>query len=85
MGIDFDVLVTDVIMPGGVSGKELADRLRLQRPSLPVVFLSGYSEDVWRDRLDADEIPVVVEKPFSADALAEAVAHALAGMKAARA
>jgi CheY-like chemotaxis protein len=41
-----DLLLTDVIMPGGVSGRELAESLISQRPDLKVVFTSGYSGDV---------------------------------------
>lgn len=39
-----DLLFTDVVMPGGLSGKELADRAAGIRPGLPVLFTSGYSE-----------------------------------------
>ncbi len=41
-----DLLLTDVIMPGGVTGRELAERLTSERPNLKVVFTSGYSGEV---------------------------------------
>lgn len=38
-------MVTDVVMPNG-SGLELVEQLRIQRPGLPALFMSGYSGDV---------------------------------------
>jgi PAS domain S-box-containing protein len=43
-GIAFDLLLTDVIMPGGITGYQLADQLRADRPALKVLFTSGYTE-----------------------------------------
>ncbi|WP_197018319.1 response regulator [Sphingomonas sp. URHD0057] len=43
-GIKFDLLLTDVIMPGGMTGYQLADELRQSRPDLKVLFTSGYTE-----------------------------------------
>jgi CheY-like chemotaxis protein/nitrogen-specific signal transduction histidine kinase len=69
---DFDVLVTDVVMPG-VSGQELADAVRERRPGLPVVFISGYTEDHVVEDARRDGATAFVEKPFSADELLRAV------------
>ncbi len=41
-----DLLLTDIVMPDGVSGRELSDQLCLQAPALKVIFTSGYSQDV---------------------------------------
>ena len=43
-GISFDLLLSDVIMPGGMTGYQLADELRQARPDLKVLFTSGYTE-----------------------------------------
>jgi PAS domain S-box-containing protein len=43
-GIQFDLLLTDVIMPGGITGYQLANQLRESRPDLKVLFTSGYTE-----------------------------------------
>lgn len=41
-----DLLLTDIIMPGGVTGRQLAEQLRLSNPRLKVIFTSGYSDDL---------------------------------------
>ncbi|HEV2390728.1 MAG TPA: GAF domain-containing protein [Verrucomicrobiae bacterium] len=43
---ELDLLLTDVVMPGGVTGRELAERLLLEKPGLKVAFMSGYSGDL---------------------------------------
>jgi CheY-like chemotaxis protein len=41
-----DLLLTDLVMPEGLNGRDLADRLRHEKPGLKVIYSSGYSEDV---------------------------------------
>ncbi|MDA0221682.1 MAG: response regulator, partial [Proteobacteria bacterium] len=71
----FDLLITDVVMPG-MSGPELAQRVREASPAIATLFISGYSEDAaGADMLDgADFLP----KPFGLDQLATRVAAVLA-------
>jgi two-component system, cell cycle sensor histidine kinase and response regulator CckA len=68
-----DLVVTDVVMPG-MSGPELAERLRRVRPKLPVVFMSGYSDrqGVWEDGT------IALSKPFTEETLLGKVEEALA-------
>jgi CheY-like chemotaxis protein len=53
-GWSIDLLFTDVVMPGGMNGKQLADAVRLRQPALKILFTSGYTEDaiVHQGRLD---------------------------------
>jgi len=70
-----DLLLTDMVMPG-MSGRELALRLRAIRPGLPVVFMTGYSEDLVRrdpETLDG----AILQKPFTREPLLAAVGAAL--------
>jgi two-component system, cell cycle sensor histidine kinase and response regulator CckA len=63
-----DVVLTDLAMPG-IGGRELARRLREQRPDLPIVYMSGYTDDevIRRGLLDSG-VPFL-EKPMSPETL----------------
>jgi signal transduction histidine kinase len=77
-----DLLLTDLVMPDGITGSELAQRLRHRRPGLKVIFSSGYSrEDVSNDapRLAPLE-NAFLQKPYSPRTLAKTVRHCLDGM-----
>ena len=74
-GDAFDILLTDIIMPGGTGGFELAMQLRERRPGLAVVFMSGYA-----GLADADSRPInapFVQKPAHAAELVAAINKAL--------
>ncbi len=70
-----DILVTDVIMPGGVSGIDLADGFRLDKPDLPVVFISGYSSEAIAGRGHLTPFSTLVQKPFTPGELLSALAR----------
>jgi PAS domain S-box-containing protein len=65
---DFDLLITDVIMPG-MSGRQLADRLWEDRPTLRVLFMSGYSNHALDGIEDLDRATDFVAKPVQRDEL----------------
>jgi CheY-like chemotaxis protein len=67
-----DLLVTDVVMPH-LSGPQLADRVRELYPSVPILFVSGYSNEVLSPRhLHAQDVAFLA-KPFTTVELFEAV------------
>jgi len=68
-----DLLVTDVTMPR-MKGPELATRLLASRPGMRVIYMSGYNEE---PLLGGEDAPLCLQKPFSAQALAQAVRSVL--------
>jgi signal transduction histidine kinase/CheY-like chemotaxis protein len=76
-GEPIDLLLTDVVMPGGLSGRQLADSLQKNRPGLKVLFMSGYHADAIATRGILDPGIVVVEKPFTTTDLLNKVREVL--------
>jgi CheY-like chemotaxis protein len=77
---DIELLFTDVGLPGGMSGRLLADEALRRRPDLKVLFASGYARNaiVHHGRLDPD-VQLIV-KPFTFAGLAAKVRHILDGL-----
>ncbi len=73
----FALLFTDLVMPEGVNGRELAARLQAERPRLKVIYTSGYSGDVAGRELSLREGVNFLQKPYSRQQLLETVRRAL--------
>jgi CheY-like chemotaxis protein len=78
-GKHFDLLFTDVIMPGKMNGRQLADELLKTRPDLRVVYTSGYTENaiIHHGRLDSGVL--LLAKPYRKPDLARILRKALDG------
>ena len=74
---DIDLLFTDVVMPGGMNGRQLADAALKLRPGLKVLFTSGYTENaiIHHGRLDAGVL--LLSKPYRRQEMAAKVRKAL--------
>jgi len=78
-GKPFDLLFTDVIMPGKMNGRQLADEVLKTRPDLRVVYTSGYTENaiIHHGRLDSGVL--LLAKPYRKSDLARIIRKALSG------
>ncbi len=68
----FDLLVTDLMMPN-MTGDELARRLRSTQPGLKVLYLTGYSDQLFKDKVTLWEDEAFLDKPCGVKGLLEAV------------
>lgn len=71
------LLLTDVVMPGTISGLELAERLRSEKPQLKIILCSGYSAEILKQGQAQLPGAVRLPKPFSGTVLASTVRHCL--------
>jgi len=75
---EIDLLLTDMVMPGMLSGKGLAERIHEQKPSLPVIYSSGYSLEIVREGLVLKEGVNFLPKPYPPATLLKMVRECLA-------
>ena len=77
---DIDLLFTDIVMPGGMSGRELGDAARQLRPNIKILYTSGYSEQaiVHQGRLDPGV--KLLSKPYRRSDLAQKIRSVLDGI-----
>jgi PAS domain S-box-containing protein len=72
-----DVLVTDMVMPEGMNGGELAERLRAKAPQLRVIYTSGYSAEILAGQLPKHPGCRFLPKPYPASTLTAAIREVL--------
>jgi signal transduction histidine kinase/ActR/RegA family two-component response regulator len=72
-----DLLLTDMVMPGSLNGRELAERLQQERPGLKVLYTSGYSMELLGTSLTSSKDFVFLPKPYHPDTLAQTVRDCL--------
>ncbi len=72
-----DLLLTDVGLPGGINGRQLADAARVARPDLKVLFITGYAESAILSHGHLDPGMHVLTKPFTMNALSNRVSELL--------
>ena len=68
-----DLLITDVGLPGGMNGRQVADAARAVRPDLKVLFVTGYAENAVLSHGHLDPGMHILTKPFAMDELARRV------------
>jgi PAS domain S-box-containing protein len=72
------LLITDVGLPGGMNGRQVADAARVSRPGLEVLFITGYAENAVLNHGHLDQGMHVLTKPFQMDAFARRVKDLIA-------
>jgi PAS domain S-box-containing protein len=74
-----DLLITDVGLPGGLNGRQVADAARVLRPGLKTLFITGYAENAAVGNGHLDRGMAIVTKPFAVDVLAQKVREMMEG------
>lgn len=73
----FDLMLTDVVMPGRLNGKRLADEVERQWPATRIVFMSGYAESALLHDGRLSSAQKLLSKPFRKAELARVIRRAL--------
>jgi CheY-like chemotaxis protein len=76
-GPESDLLLTDMVMPGGVTGRELARRLQAEDSMLKIIYTTGYSLDALNSNNQFDEGVNFIPKPYTPEQLALIVRRSL--------
>jgi len=71
---EIDLLLTDVVMPESISGRQLAHTLIRDKPNLKVIFTSGYSSELFESEFEREKEHLFLAKPYLPDRLARTVA-----------
>ena len=73
----FDLLLTDMVMPEGMSGREIADRMRIEKPGLKVILCTGYSRTPGVSPVEPGSGMILLQKPFDVGQLLTTVRQCL--------
>jgi len=73
----FDLLITDVVMPGPVNGIDLARYVQVSHPTLPIILISGYNDQKFTDRGDEADLGIFLVKPVDSYNLRDAVLRSI--------
>ena len=80
---EIDLVLTDLMIPGGLNGHQLVERLQADRPELQAIFVSGYSSDLFGKETLLEETIHFLQKPYRLKNLSEMVQGCLGREKAA--
>jgi PAS domain S-box-containing protein len=74
-----DLLLSDMVMPGGLTGLDLAEQMRAEKPNLKVIIFSGYNEEMHGQSRRPDGSYVYLQKPYPNELLAKTIRDCLDG------
>ena len=72
-----DLLLSDIVLPGGMNGRELADKVRHLNPAIKILYMSGYADSAFTEPTRQKGDAFLLSKPFGKEDLAEAVRNSL--------
>jgi CheY-like chemotaxis protein len=78
---EIDLVLTDLMMPGDVNGQQLVQRLRVDRPNVKAIFMSGYTSDLLDEKTFLGRNANFLPKPYRLNRLAEMVQDCLGRQK----
>ncbi|MDP6872652.1 MAG: response regulator [Alphaproteobacteria bacterium] len=78
-GERFDLLFTDIVLPGGMNGREIADAAKHLQPDIKVLYTTGYAENATLQSKRLESGAVLVNKPYRRVELLEKVREMLDG------
>ena len=74
---EIHLVVTDMVMPDGISGRQLAEKLKTENPELKVIYTTGYSPDLMGNDIALKEGVNFLQKPYPPQKLVQAVRNGL--------
>lgn len=75
---EIELVFSDVIMPGGTSGIDMAEKILQLRPRLPILLATGYTEQSNKDRLHDNDNVIIISKPYDTQTLPSLVSSMIA-------
>ena len=72
-----DLLLTDMVMPDGISGRQLAEKLKIDNPQLKVIYTTGYSPELMGQDVALQEGLNFLQKPYPPQKLVQTVKNGL--------
>ena len=76
---EIDLLLSDIVLAGGMNGRDLAREFRRRKPAVKLLYMSGYTEGAISTLASQKRGPRLLQKPFKKSDFAEAVRQALDG------
>lgn len=68
-----DLVFSDIMMPGGMNGIEMAKRILEEKPATPILLATGYTQQILKDKLDESDNIICISKPYDTDKLPELI------------
>ena len=76
-GAEIKLVLTDMVMPGGITGLDLAINLRRAKPNVKVIISSGYNDEIAQQGIPNDRNTVFLAKPYESHLLAKTLRECL--------